>query len=153
MTKAMPLRRTAWTAPIKIQEMQDEDFKNTERTIYIYHTGTYKNWQNNGTPVDAHSGAAATLPGQYAAIPIHSSPYLAGADSVIPAMQGFFVKTTPGEDATLKLVYNRVVYDSKYFKTSTQPMRAPGRYGAPEVMQAIVSGERLGSRPCTLVGT
>lgn len=135
----------SWTAPIKIQEMQDEDFKNTERTIYIYHTGTYKNWQNNGTPVDAHSGEAATLPGQYAAIPIHSSPYLAGADSVIPAMQGFFVKTTPGEDATLKLVYNRVVYDSKYFKTSTQPMRAPGRYGAPEVMQLIVSGESSGA--------
>ena len=135
----------SWTAPIKIQEMQDEDFKNTERTIYIYHTGTYKNWQNNGTPVDAHSGAAATLPGQYAAIPIHSSPYLVGADSVIPAMQGFFVKTTPGEDATLKLVYNRVVYDSKYFKTSTQPMRAPGRYGAPEVMQLIVSGESSGA--------
>ena len=135
----------SWTAPIKIQEMADEDFKNTERTIYIYHTGTYKNWQNNGTPVDAHSGVAATLPGQYAAIPIHSSPYLAGADSVIPAMQGFFVKTTPGEDATLKLVYNRVVYDSKYFKTSTQPMRAPGRYGAPEVMQLIVSSEGSGA--------
>lgn len=135
----------SWTAPIKIQEMQDEDFKNTERTIYIYHTGTYANWDDYGTPVNAASGSAATLPGQYAAIPIHSSPYLAGADSVIPAMQGFFVKTTPGEDATLKLVYNRVVYDSKYFKTSTQPMRAPGRYGAPEVMQLIVSGESSGA--------
>lgn len=136
----------SWTAPIKIQEMQDEDFKNTERTIYIYHTGTYKNWEDYGTPVSAvDPGEAATLPGQYAAIPIHSSPYLAGADSVIPAMQGFFVKTTPGEDATLKLVYNRVVYDSKYFKTSTQPMRAPGRYGAPEVMQLIVSGESSGA--------
>ena len=135
----------SWTAPIKIQEMQDEDFKNTERTIYIYHTGSYANWGTNGSPVNAASGSAATLPGQYAAIPIHSSPYLAGADSVIPAMQGFFVKTTPGEDATLKLVYNRVVYDSKYFKTSTQPMRAPGRYGAPEVMQLIVSGESSGA--------
>lgn len=135
----------SWTAPIKIQEMQDEDFKNTERTIYIYHTGSYANWGTNGSPVNAASGSAATLPGQYAAIPIHSSPYLAGADSVIPAMQGFFVKTTPGEDATLKLVYNRVVYDAKYFKTSTQPMRAPGRYGAPEVMQLIVGGESSGA--------
>jgi hypothetical protein len=145
-TEGYAFAANSWTAPIKIQEMQDEDFKNTERTIYIYHTGTYTDWEDYGTPVSAVApGEAATLPGQYAAIPIHSSPYLAGADSVIPAMQGFFVKTTPGEDATLKLVYNRVVYDSKYFKTSTQPMRAPGRYGAPEVMQLIVSGESSGA--------
>lgn len=138
----------SWTAPIKIQEMQDADFINAEQSIYIYHTGTYKNWQDNGTPVSAVSpGAAATLPGQYAVIPIHSSPYLSKADSVIPAMQGFFVKTTAA-DARLKLVYNRVVYDSKYFKTSTQPMRAPRRMPTeePDVMQLMVSGDNYGDR-------
>ncbi len=138
----------SWTAPIKIQEMQDDDFTNAEKTIYIYHTGTYANWTTHGTPVDAHSGTAATLPGQYAVVPIHSSPYLAGADSVIPAMQGFFVKTDPSKEASLKLVYNRVVYDAKYFKTSTQPMRAPRRAaqsGEPEVMILTVAGDSLGA--------
>ena len=134
----------SWTAPIKIQEMQDADFTNVEKAIYIYHSGSYANWGTNGSPVNAASGSAATLPGQYAVIPIHSSPYLAGADSVIPAMQGFFVKAT-GANPMLKLVYNRVVYDAKYFKTSTQPMRAPSRSGAPEVMQLIVSGEGSGA--------
>jgi uncharacterized repeat protein (TIGR02543 family) len=134
----------SWTAPIKIQEMQDADFTNVEKAIYIYHSGSYANWGMNGSPVNAASGSAATLPGQYAVIPIHSSPYLEGADSVIPAMQGFFVKAT-GANPMLKLVYNRVVYDAKYFKTSTQPMRAPSRSGAPEVMQLIVCGEGSGA--------
>ncbi len=133
----------SWTAPIKIQEMADADFINTEKAIYIYHSGTYANWTVNGTPVNATTDAA-TLPGQYAVIPIHSSPYLAGADSVIPSMQGFFVKTT-GSDPKLNLVYNKVVYDAKYFKTSTQPMRAPSRTGSPEVMRLVVSGEQYGA--------
>ena len=134
----------SWTAPIKIQEMEDEDFTNAEKAIYIYHSGTYANATANPVPVDAHSGAAVNTPGQYAVVPIHSSPYLTGADSVIPAMQGFFIKTDPAKEATLKLVYNRVVYDATYFKTSTQPMRAPSRYGAPDVMRLSVTGETFG---------
>ena len=136
----------SWTAPIKIQEMQDDDFTNAEKAIYIYHSGTYADWTAHGDPVSAKD-AVATLPGQYAVVPIHSSPYLAGADSVIPAMQGFFVKTTASE-AELKLAYNRVVYDAKYFKTSTQPMRAPQRAvqsGEPEVMILTVAGDSLGA--------
>lgn len=138
----------SWTAPIKIQEMQDDDFTNAEKAIYIYHSGTYANWTAHGDPVSAKD-AVATLPGQYAVVPIHSSPYLAGADSVIPAMQGFFVKKTyPEAEAELKLAYNRVVYDAKYFKTSTQPMRAPQRAvqsGEPEVMILTVAGDSLGA--------
>ena len=136
----------SWTAPIKIQEMADDDFVNAERAIYIYHTGSYAQWGTSGEPVNAASGSAATLPGQYAVVPIHSSPYLTGADSVIPSMQGFFVKTTPGEDAELKLVYNRTVYDATYFKTSTQPMRAPRRVKTegPTVMRLMVSGAASG---------
>ena len=135
----------SWTAPIKIQEMRDEDFTNAEKAIYIYHSGTYANAAANPDPVSAvEPGGAVSTPGQYAVVPIHSSPYLTGADSVIPAMQGFFIKTDPAKVATLKLVYNRVVYDATYFKTSTQPMRAPSRYGAPDVMRLSVMGETFG---------
>ena len=136
----------SWTAPIKIQEMKDEDFTNAEKAIYIYHTGSHDDWTTNGTPVSSKDGAVATLPGQYAVVPIHSSPYILGADSVIPSMQGFFVKTTD-VDASVKLVYNRVVYDATHFKTSTQPMRAPRRAAqdnAPEVMVLTVAGDKVG---------
>ena len=61
-------------------------------------------------------------------------------------MQGFFVKkTNKDEEAKVRLVYNRVVYDATYFKTSTQPMRAPRRRGpAPQTMRLFVSGEASG---------
>ena len=139
----------SWTAPIKIQEFIDGDFSNAEKSIYIYHSGTYAAWDTNKDDViNADASAVTPNPGQYAVIPIHSAPYL-GADSVIPAMQGFFVKTT-ATDAKLKLVYNRVVYDATYFKTSTQPMRAPRRAAAasdgPEVMKLNISGDTYGDR-------
>lgn len=137
----------SWTAPIKIQEMQDADFTNAEKAIYIYHSGTYDSWETNKeTIINTQNDGATPVPGQYAVIPIHSSPYI-GADSVIPAMQGFFVKTTAA-DAQLSLVYNRVVYDAKYFKTSTQPMRAPRREAddRPDVMVLRVAGDTYSDR-------
>ena len=135
----------SWTAPIKISQMQDADFINADKSIYIYHTGTYAQWNTNKeTVINTKTSSSSIVPGQYAVIPIHSSPYI-GVDSVIPAMQGFFVHTTAA-NAELKLVYNRTVYDGSYFKTSTQPMRAPLSESRPEVMQLIVSGENYGDR-------
>ena len=135
----------SWTAPIKISQMQDADFINADKSIYIYHTGTYAQWNTNKeTVINTKTSSSSIVPGQYAVIPIHSSPYI-GVDSVIPAMQGFFVHTTAA-NAELKLVYNRTVYDGSYFKTSTQPMRAPRSESRPEVMQLIVSGENYGDR-------
>ena len=132
----------SWTAPIKIKEMQDDDFENAEKTIYIYHTGSYANWASGVDPINSTT-AKVTTHGQYAVVPIHAAKYVAGADSVIPSMQGFFVKTT-GNNAKVQLVYKRVVYDSKYFKASTTPLRAPKRVNdeEPEVMRIFVSGEK-----------
>lgn len=139
----------SWTAPIKIQELETTDFVNAEAAIYIYHTGTYADWSSAGDPVSAKT-AVATNPGQYAVIPVHSSPYLAGADSVIPAMQGFGVHTTD-DGASLTLNYGKVVYDAKNFTTSTQPMRAPSRRNItaeqtdkPDVMTMSLSGTANG---------
>lgn len=139
----------SWTAPIKIQELETTDFVNAEAAIYIYHTGTYADWSSAGDPVSAKT-AVATNPGQYAVIPVHSSPYLAGADSVIPAMQGFGVHTTD-DGASLTLNYGKVVYDAKNFTTSTQPMRAPSRRNTvadatdkPDVMTISLSGTANG---------
>ena len=137
----------SWTAPIKIREMQDADFVDANRTIYLYHAGSYSAWlAKQSETIDPKTTSATPVPGQYAAIPIHSSPYL-GADSIIPAMQGFFIQTT-SPSATLNLVYNRVVYDASYFKTSTQPMRAPRRLAEsnePDVMVLTVVGDSLGA--------
>ena len=132
----------SWTAPIKIQEMADEDFTNAEKSIYIYYTGSYKEWQEGQPDINDN---IVTKRGQYGVVPIHSAPYVAGADSVIPAMQGFFIKTT-APAAYVDLVYNRVVYDSKYFKTSTEPMRVAARDAKPEVLKVELKGPRSGDQ-------
>ena len=132
----------SWTAPIKIQEMLDEDFTNAEKSIYIYYTGSYKEWQEGQPDIKDN---IVTKRGQYGVVPIHSAPYVAGADSVIPAMQGFFIKTT-APAAYVDLVYNRVVYDSKYFKTSTEPMRVAARDSKPEVLKVELKGPRSGDQ-------
>ena len=132
----------SWTAPIKIQEMLDEDFTNAEKSIYIYYTGSYKEWQEGQPDIEDN---IVTKRGQYGVVPIHSAPYVAGADSVIPAMQGFFIKTT-APAAYVDLVYNRVVYDSKYFKTSTEPMRVAARDSKPEVLKVELKGPRSGDQ-------
>ena len=136
----------SWTAPIKIQEMADEDFVNAEKSIYIYHTGSYNEWASGGEVYDG----LVTKKGQYAVVPIHAAPYVAGADSVIPAMQGFFIKTT-APAAYVDLVYNRVVYDSKYFKTSTEPMRVAARDAKPEVMRLDLTGDKSGDQLYVLI--
>lgn len=133
----------SWTAPIKIQEMADGDFTNAEKSIYIYYTGSYKEWQEGQPDINDN---IVTKRGQYGVVPIHAAPYVAGADSVIPAMQGFFVKTDPTQPAYLDLVYNRVVYDSKYFKTSTEPMRVAARDSKPEVLKMELKGPRSGDK-------
>ncbi|MBQ6791025.1 MAG: InlB B-repeat-containing protein [Paludibacteraceae bacterium] len=139
----------SWTAPIKISQMQDADFKNAEKSIYIYHTGTYADWDiKKDEVINTQTSSSSIEPGQYATIPIHSSPYI-GVDSVIPSMQGFFVRVLDkSKEANIKLVYNRTVYDATYFKTSTQPMRAPRRLPTeePDVMQLMVSGDNYGDR-------
>ena len=132
----------SWTAPIKIQEMADDDFTNAEKSIYIYYTGSYKEWQEGQPDIEDN---IVTKRGQYGVVPIHSAPYVAGADSVIPAMQGFFIKTT-APAAYVDLVYNRVVYDSKYFKTSTEPMRVAARDAKPEVLKVELKGPRSGDQ-------
>ena len=137
----------SWTAPIKIQEMADEDFTNAEKSIYIYYTGSYKEWQEGQPDINDN---IVTKRGQYGVVPIHSAPYVAGADSVIPAMQGFFIKTT-APAAYVDLVYNRVVYDSKYFKTSTEPMRVAARDSKPEVLKVELKGPRSGDQFYMLV--
>lgn len=137
----------SWTAPIKIQEMADDDFTNAEKSIYIYYTGSYKEWQEGQPDINDN---IVTKRGQYGVVPIHSAPYVAGADSVIPAMQGFFIKTT-APAAYVDLVYNRVVYDSKYFKTSTEPMRVAARDAKPEVLKVELKGPRSGDQLYMLI--
>lgn len=109
----------SYTAPIDITKLEDGDFVNVEKTIYIYNTGSYKQWEeykNN----KAISDAAA---GQYFAIPIKVADYTPYGITVIPAMQAFCLMAQK-DGATFTVDYQRTIFNSK---ANTTIKRAPRR--------------------------
>lgn len=131
----------SWVAPIDIARMQVSDFGTADATVYIMNTGTYfeavleqKNISTTGM---------ATARGQYNAIPIHAAPYLAGALSTIPPMQGFFVHTKTA--TSLQLDYPNAVFNAVTHSSTVHPTRTPARRSLddaviPNVYRFQVSG-------------
>lgn len=159
----VPLRYTAdaegfamaansWVAPINIASMETGDFDGADPTIYIFNTGTYKQYEADGTPGDA-TIEDKTGAGQYTAVPVNSAPYV--GDSTIAPMQGFFVQTT--RNGSLTLDYKKIVMDTVNFESTTNPVRAPKRLSeeeseeaetrlVPEVMRLNVTSQQWGDR-------
>ena len=113
----------SYAAPIDITQFTIGDFsEGVEATINLFNTGSKNNIadQVGKTDLDA--------PGQYIAIPVETAAELV-ADlnypAIIPAMQGFFVNTTkPG---TLKLNYERLVWNADYTEHANAPLRTKER--------------------------
>jgi hypothetical protein len=80
--------------------------------------------------------------GQYNTIPVHAAPYMSGALTVIPPMQGFFVHAKA--ETTLSLDYHRVVYTPALTKVNTTATRAPKNDQSPiSNLQSVESVLRL----------
>ena len=75
-----------------------------ENTIYLYNTGSYSDWEVNGS--GTLDDPFSILAGQYTAIPIN----LAGESGIpaqIPSMQAYLVKVHSNNDsASLSIPYN-----------------------------------------------
>ncbi|MEE1069363.1 MAG: hypothetical protein U0K81_02695 [Paludibacteraceae bacterium] len=113
----------SYAAPIDITQFTTGDFsEGVEATINLFNTGSKNNIadQVGKTDLDA--------PGQYIAIPVATAADLVAIHkypAVIPAMQGFFVNTTkPG---TLKLDYERLVWNADYTQHANAPLRTKER--------------------------
>lgn len=113
----------SYAAPIDITQFTTGDFsEGVEATINLFNTGSKNNIadQVGKTNLDA--------PGQYIAIPVATAADLVAIHkypAVIPAMQGFFVNTTkPG---TLKLDYERLVWNADYTQHANAPLRTKER--------------------------
>ncbi len=140
----------SWVAPIDIAKMKAEDFDGAaEPTIYIYNTGSREQYEGGGDPSTTGKNTGA---GQFNAVPVNSAPYLSGALTKIPTMQGFFVKANKA--GTLTLDYDRICFNSTDYTTTAETMRAPRRATkeameeqiVPEVMRVDVSSARFGDR-------
>ncbi len=110
----------SYTAPIDITKFVDTDFSTgVDATIYLFNTGSKND-------VKEHPELNGDLAGQFIAIPIH----LAGTvkdgfllPAVIPAMQGFYVKTNTN-GSTLTLNYKRLVWNATHSNTPLRAKRA-----------------------------
>lgn len=142
----------SWVAPIDITKMTVADFGGAaEPTIFIYNTGSRAEYDAGGAP---STNGTNTYYGQYNAIPVAAAPYLSGALTVIPTMQGFFVQAT--KSGTLTLDYDRICFNHDTYSTVSTPMRAPKRAAeegaiVPETMTLDVNSENWGDRVYVLM--
>ena len=133
----------SYTAPINVSAFTGDEFEyldgmdskyRIEKTLYIYNSGSWNNWNNNNGSKPETSGNEA---GQYYAIPVLAAQYLAEDDheqTTIAPMQGIYLrvrsrKALPelpenGEQVgNLYLNYNSLVMDTNH--EMHHPMRAP----------------------------
>ena len=113
----------SYAAPIDITQFTKGDFsEGVEATINLFNTGSKNNIADQVGKEDLDA------PGQYIAIPVETAADLVANHkypAVIPAMQGFFVNTTkPG---TLKLNYERLVWNADYTEHANAPLRTKER--------------------------
>ena len=114
----------SFLAPIDLATFDDKDFTDgVEQTFYLYNSGSWKQWQNNGGANNQMSYGVS--PGQYYALsPKGASLMDAQYDqTTIPPMQGVYV-VTQKDGAKIYLDYAKHVYAAN---ASNQAMRAPER--------------------------
>lgn len=109
----------SYTAAIPISELALQfQTELTEKTVYLYHTGSRDQWRKlNGTFTTNEAAS-----GQYKAVPLYLADQ-GGLESQIPAMHAFMIKTDANNTLTIKydqLEANKVVApDVAWRSTST----------------------------------
>ena len=109
------LLANSWMAPIKIHAMEASDFPNTEATIYIFNSTSASGYEKGGF--------ASNYTGY--------TPGTAG-EAIIPSMQSFSVFTNAAGGSSVRLDYNKIVYQPALSGTVPGPNRAPLREAAGE---------------------
>ena len=139
----------AWTAPIQIANFDDDDLEDIPvKSIYFFNTGSDPD--KTGTLVDDPDASARWAASTYISIPIHSAPFT--GDSIISAMQGFYVdNTSGGSEGTLHLQYDKLVRPKNSRQNIVSgPLHAPRRIAAvddePTVAKLWVCGSHYDDR-------
>jgi len=97
-----------FTAAIDIEKIQFG--ANTEKSVYLYNTGTFNEWDNNSGQTETGEGH-----GQYTVTTPKAAGGL-GIPSQIPSMQGFLVKSTTAT-GSITIPYNTSVANSAMQRT------------------------------------
>ena len=112
----------SYTAPIDITKFQSAvDFSTgVEATIYLFNTGS-----RNDSAARKDQGIDLAAAGQFIPIPVNSAADLVssfGYPAVIPAMQGFYVKTNKA--GKMWLNYERLVWNAAHGNVPLRAKRA-----------------------------
>ena len=113
----------SYLAPIDVASIDpEEDLEGVDGAFYLFKSGSWTQWQNQGGSTNTMSGDG-TSPGQYYAITPGAAAMIdANEDqTTIPPMQGAYVVASK-DDAKIKLDYEKHVYGAT---ASNRPMRAP----------------------------
>ena len=116
----------SYLAPIDVAKIDPEtDLEGIDGAFYLFNSGSWTQWQNEGGGSSNEIQGDGTSPGQYYAITPGAAAMLDASEdqTVIPPMQGVYVMATTN-DAKIKLDYATHVYGAN---ASNKPMRAPQR--------------------------
>ena len=116
----------SYLAPIDVAKIDPEtDLEGIDGAFYLFNSGSWTQWQNEGGGSSNEIQGDGTSPGQYYAITPGAAAMLDASEdqTVIPPMQGVYVMATT-KDAKIKLDYAKHVYGAN---ASNKPMRAPQR--------------------------
>lgn len=125
----------SYSAPIDVTKFEDTDFDNMQSAVYIFNTGSRADIKNLS---DAKSGDC-NIPGQYLSIPIGSAAAMKGAfetPTIIAPMQGFCVHAT-GENAQLRLDYEKLVWNGDYATNKNEPLHINARKQEAEQVNSL----------------
>ena len=114
----------SYMAPIDIKSLGDDDFVGeVDKTVYLYNSGSWTEWSENKDAISS----AAVQPGRYYAIPVGSARALDAAydQTVIPPMQGVYMKANPG-GGSLTLNYEKHVWNCASNEMN-RPLRIAGK--------------------------
>lgn len=114
----------SYMAPLDITKFTPDDFTgNVIKTFYLYNSGSYDQWKDDTASVST----AEVMPGRYYAVPVLAARALgAEAQTVIPPMQGVYMKANPG-GGTVTLNYEKHVWNNTQIAQMNKPLRIAGR--------------------------
>lgn len=103
-----------YAAPIQISKLEDADFVNLEKTVYIYNTGSRQQWIDKGGDINP-----ADFPGTYTSVPVKASSTM--GETQIPTLQAFLLRANEETPAPqFRFRYATVQHES--LDVNTKPM-------------------------------
>ena len=116
----------SYMAPLDITKFTPEDFTgNVDYTFYLYNSGSWNDWSKDQS---ATNDANVYTPGRYYAINLAQIDATKD-QTVIPPMQGVYMKAKAGKGGSITLNYEKHVWNNTQTAKMNTPLRVAGKEG------------------------